>query len=189
MSINSGKNVSADTSSVTGLIHIYEGDGKGKTTAAVGLSVRFAGNGGKVVFTQFLKRNDSGELSVLEQIENICLLRCEKNFGFTFRMTPEEKQEAADYYNLHLTKVLTEAVERQAGLLVLDEVLDAYNSNMISHEVLLKFLNEKPREMEVVLTGRNPAIELLELADYVTFMEKRKHPYDKGIGARKGIEL
>ena len=80
-------------------------------------------------------------------------------------------------------------IRDRAGLLVLDEVLDAYNSNMISHEVLLKFLNEKPREMEVVLTGRNPAIELLELADYVTFMEKRKHPYDKGIGARKGIEL
>lgn len=173
----------------TGLIHIYEGNGKGKTTAAVGLSIRFAGNGGNVLFTQFLKRNDSGELGVLEKIENICLLRCEKNFGFTFRMTPEEKREAADYYNAHLKKVLTEALERQAGLLVLDEVLDAYNSDMISHEVLLTFLKEKPQEIEVVLTGRNPAEELLELADYVTYMEKRKHPYDKGICARQGIEL
>lgn len=187
MSINSDKNTNTDKN--TGMIHIYEGDGKGKTTAATGLSVRFAGTGGKVVFTQFLKRNDSGELVILEQIENICLLRCEKSFGFTFRMTPEKKQEAAEYYNAHLKKVLAEAVEKQAGLLVLDEVLDAYNSDMISHEVLLKFLKEKPQEMEVVLTGRNPAEELLELADYVTFMEKRKHPYDKGIGARKGIEL
>lgn len=172
----------------TGMIHIYEGDGKGKTTAAVGLSVRFAGTGGKVLFTQFLKRNDSAELCILEQIENICLLRCEKNFGFTFRMTPEEKKEAAEYYNAHLKKVLDEATERQVGLLVLDEVLDAYNSNMISHEVLVNFLAEKPQDMEVVLTGRSPAEELLELADYVTYMEKRKHPYDKGINARKGIE-
>lgn len=183
MSINTGFNKN------TGLIHIYEGDGKGKTTAAVGLSIRFAGNGGKVVFTQFLKRNDSGELCILEQIENICLLRCEKSFGFTFRMTAEQKQEAAEYYNEHLKKVLKEAVEKRAGLLVLDEVLDADNSHMISHEVLLTFLKEKPQEMEVVLTGRTPAEEFIELADYVTYMEKRKHPYDKGIGARTGIEL
>lgn len=187
MSINSDRNISADRRQ--GMIHIYEGNGKGKTTAAVGLSVRFAGNGGKVLFTQFLKRNDSGELAMLEQIENICLLRCEKSFGFTFRMTSEEKAEASAYYNTHLEKTLAEAVKRQTGLLVLDEVLDAYNSDMINHELLLNFLKEKPQEMEIVLTGRNPAEELLELADYVTYMEKRKHPYDRGIGARAGIEL
>lgn len=172
-----------------GLIHIYEGDGKGKTTAAVGLSVRFAGNGGKVLFAQFLKRNDSGELNILEQIENICLLRCEKSFGFTFRMTKEQKEEAAAYYNDYLEKVLANAAKQRIGLLVLDEVLDAYNSNMISHEVLLNFLKGKPQETEVVMTGRNPNEELLKLADYVTYMEKRKHPYDKGIAARKGIEV
>ncbi len=172
-----------------GLIHIYEGDGKGKTTAAVGLSVRFVGNGGKVLFAQFLKRNDSGELKVLEQIEDICLLRCEKSFGFTFRMNKEQKKQAADYYNDYMEKALADAKEQQIGLLILDEVLDAYNSNMINHEKLLKFLKEKPEEMEVVLTGRDPAEELLELADYVTYMKKKKHPYDKGIAARKGIEL
>lgn len=193
MSINSDKNTSEDKNISenrnTGMIHIYEGNGKGKTTAAVGLSVRFAGNGGKVLFTQFLKRNDSGELAVLEQIENICLLRCEKSFGFTFRMTPEERTEASAYYNTHLEKTLAEAVKSQTGLLVLDEVLDAYNSDMIKHPVLLNFLREKPQEMEVVLTGRNPAEELLELADYVTYMEKRKHPYDRGVRARQGIEV
>lgn len=173
----------------TGLIHIYEGNGKGKTTAAIGLSVRFAGTGGKVLFTQFLKRNDSGELSILEQVDHIRLLRCEESFGFTFQMTPEEKRKAADYYNLHLTKVLDEALKQKPGLLVLDEVLDACNSEMINQDLLIRFLQEKPQELEVVLTGRNPAKELLELADYVTYMEKRKHPYDRGIGARKGIEL
>lgn len=172
-----------------GCIHIYEGDGKGKTTAAVGLGIRYAGTGGRVLFTQFLKRNDSGELNILEQIENIYLLRCEKNFGFTFRMTPEEKEIAAIYYNAHLKKVLTEAVENEIGLLVLDEVIDACNHNLIEQKELQYFLKEKPQKMEVVLTGRKPAEELLELADYVTYMEKRKHPYDKGMGARKGIEL
>jgi len=150
MSINSDKNASEDKNISenrnTGMIHIYEGNGKGKTTAAVGLSVRFAGNGGKVLFTQFLKRNDSGELAVLEQIENICLLRCEKSFGFTFQMTPEERAEASAYYNTHLEKTLAEAVKSQTGLLVLDEVLDAYNSDMIKHPVLLNFLKEKSAE-------------------------------------------
>lgn len=173
----------------TGLIHIYEGNGKGKTTAAAGLSIRFAGNGGKVLFTQFLKGNNSGELCILEQIENIHLLRCEKSFGFTFRMTLEEKKAAAFYYNNHLEKVLRITEEEQPGLLVLDEVLDACNSEMIRKERLLQFLKEKPEKLEIVLTGRNPAEELLALADYVTYMEKKKHPFDKGIGARKGIEL
>lgn len=172
----------------TGLIHIYEGDGKGKTTAAVGLCVRFAGNGGKAVFTQFLKKNDSGELAILEQIEQIHVIRCEKSFGFTFQMTEEEKKEACAYYSHHLMRVLNQAEEQEAGLLVLDEAAAVYEHGLVNREVLLEFLKKKPEYMEVVLTGRNPAPELLKLADYVTYMEKRKHPYDKGIGARRGIE-
>lgn len=202
-----------------GLIHIYEGDGKGKTTAAVGLSVRFAGNGGKVIFTQFLKGNNSSELQVLEKIENIQVVRCEKSFGFTFQMTPEEKLEAAEYYTAHLRNVLTQVrnltreyknkrqekfskkesekseqkkeVENAgspAFLLILDEIMSAYNQKMVDRQELLHFLNEKPDNLEVVLTGRNPALELIELADYVTTMEKRKHPYEQGISARAGIE-
>lgn len=202
-----------------GLIHIYTGDGKGKTTAAVGLAVRFAGNGGTVVFTQFLKGNNSSELSILEAMEHIRLIRCEKSFGFTFRMTEEEKKAASEYYSAHLTQVIAKAedlvqtlsghvkekvsdkeVEETAEtlpekpqkqvsiLLILDEIIGAYNQNMVNRQELLTFLKNKPDAIEVVLTGRNPAPELLELADYVTVMEKQKHPYDKGIGARKGIE-
>ena len=78
-----------------GLIHIYEGEGKGKTTAAVGLAVRFAGTGGKVLFAQFLKKNNSGELKSLQEIRDVELMLCSRHFGFTFQMTPEEKQEAA----------------------------------------------------------------------------------------------
>lgn len=176
-----------------GLIHIYEGEGKGKTTAAVGLAVRFAGAGGHVLFTQFLKKNTSGELAVFEKVEAIQLLLCEKNFGFTFRMTPEEKREAVVCYSAHLHRVL--AAARQMAdqyptgiLLVLDEVLAAYHQNMINRQELLDFLKEKPENLELVMTGRNPAPELLEFADYVTVMEKKKHPYDREIGARRGVE-
>ncbi len=194
-----------------GLIHIYEGEGKGKTTAAIGLAVRFAGAGGNVLFTQFLKKNTSGELAVLKKAEKIQLLLCEKNFGFTFQMTPEEKQEAAACYSGHLQKVLAAAgqmaersrtgeMEHREGepktdhrtapgiLLVLDEILAVYNQNMINRQELLNFLKEKPENLELVMTGRNPAPELLEFADYVTVMEKKKHPYDRKIGARRGIE-
>lgn len=172
-----------------GMIHLYEGDGKGKTTAAIGLAIRFAGNGGRVIFTQFLKDNTSKELTVLEQIPQIHLIRCDKTFGFTFHMIPEEKKEAGDYYSEHLKNVLETAKREQVGLLVLDEIAVAYSKNMIEREVLLSFLKNKPDDMEVVLTGREPREELRECADYITYMEKRKHPYDQGIGARRGIEL
>ena len=172
----------------SGLIHIYEGDGKGKTTAAVGLSIRYAGSGGKVIFTQFLKQNDSGELAVLEQIEGIKLVRCDRSFGFTFQMTQEQREEAAAYYEAHLQRVLEMARKEEKGLLVLDEAIGACAAGMILEEELLEFLKHKPAGLEVVLTGRNPSVRLLEIADYVTVMQKKKHPYDRGIQARKGIE-
>ena len=172
-----------------GRIHIYEGEGRGKTTAAVGLAVRFAGTGGNVLFTQFLKKNDSGELKILIGIPNVELILCEQNFGFTFQMTPERKQEAAAYYSGHLSRVLAAAKQMEGrSLLVLDEILAAYNQNMVRQQELLDFLREKPENLEIVLTGRNPAPELSAFADYITAMEKKKHPFDDGVPARQGIE-
>ncbi|MFP3153068.1 cob(I)yrinic acid a,c-diamide adenosyltransferase [Lachnospiraceae bacterium ZAX-1] len=171
-----------------GLIHIYEGDGKGKTSAGVGLSVRCAGSGQRVIYTQFLKDNLSSELNVLKQIENIHLIPCEKSFGFTFAMTPQQKEEATQYYTDHLKKVIETAIKEQCRLIVLDEIIASYNLNMIKQEDLISFLKNKPQEMEVVMTGRDPAEELVELADYVSRIVKVKHPFDQGIPARKGIE-
>ena len=193
-----GQNSSADRKR---LIHIYEGEGKGKTTAAVGLAVRFAGTGGSVLFAQFLKKNNSGELKILQEIREVRLMLCERSFGFTFQMSPEETQEAAAYYSGYLHDVLAAArsmadMETEGGnkektqgiLLILDEILAAYRQNMVDRQELLHFLEEKPENLEIVLTGRYPASELSALADYITVMEKKKHPYDKGISARQGIE-
>lgn len=184
-----------------GLIHIYEGEGKGKTTAAVGLAVRFAGTGGKVLFAQFLKKNNSGELKSLQEIREVELMLCSRHFGFTFQMTSEEKQEAAAYYKGYLHDVLEAAQNMAAGepnpegqrksqgiLLVLDEILAACHHHMVDCRELLNFLKEKPKNLEIVMTGRNPAPELSALADYITVMQKKKHPYDAGISARQGIE-
>ncbi len=171
-----------------GLIHIYEGNGKGKTTAGVGLALRCAGHGFPVVYSQFLKDGSSGEIGLLRQIPQITVMVNEKSFGFTFRMNEEQKKEATGSYETLLESVIRQTVSGGCRLLVLDEVLDACNCGMVSTERLVDFLKQKPEELEVVMTGRNPAQELVELADYITYMKKIKHPFDRGIYAREGIE-
>ena len=170
------------------LIHIYTGDGKGKTTAAVGLSIRYAGCGGKVLFSQFLKDNKSSELNILDKIDAIQLVLCDESFGFYSKMNDETKEKAKAVYGQFLRKIIDMATNQDVQMLVLDEVISAYNFNLIDREYLLEFLRNKPDQLEVIMTGRNPAKELLELADYVSEIVKVKHPYDKGIHARVGIE-
>lgn len=174
---------------MSGLIHIYEGDGKGKTSAGVGLAVRCAGSGQKVLYTQFLKDDQSNELKVLEQIAGITVERCKENFGFSFQMTPEVKERAKQYYTGHFRKVTKLAVEGNYRLLVMDELIATYNLNMVEQAEVVEFLKNKPQELEVVMTGRDPASELVELANYVSRIVKVKHPFDQGIPARVGIEM
>lgn len=169
-----------------GLIHIYCGDGKGKTTAAIGLAVRAAGSGKKVLLLQFFKDGKSSEFSALAHVPGIETVPQTRTFGFSWTLTPEEKEEARSYY----AGLLEEAFRRAGGfdLLVLDEAMSACTTGMIDEARLLALLAGKPAELEVVLTGRNPSQALLDAADYVTEMKKIKHPYERGIAARKGIE-
>ena len=171
-----------------GCIHIYTGDGKGKTTACVGLSVRLAGAGEKVVFTQFLKDNTSSEISVISSLPNVEFVPNDRTFGFTFLMTEEEKKDAAEYYRKHFQQAVDKAIELDARMLVLDEIISVYNEGLVDREEVCKFLKEKSPRLEVVLSGRDPAGELIDLADYVTEAKKIKHPFDAGMPARKGIE-
>ena len=170
-----------------GLIHIYCGDGKGKTTAAVGLSVRAAGCGRRVVFAQFFKDGNSGECCVLEKLPNIIFLRPEKSFGFFWTLSEAEKAEAKDFYTSHLERAINLA--KDADLLVLDEAMSACKNGMVDEGALLTFLRNKPEKLEVVLTGRDPSPAMQDAADYVTEMKKIKHPFDRGIPARKGVEF
>ncbi len=169
-----------------GLIHLYCGDGKGKSTAAVGLSVRAAGAGRKVVFCQFFKDGTSSELRILRTLPEAEVLVCEKHFGRFRNMSEAEKTEAKEAYRA----LLETALEKAAGaqLLVLDEAVSACNHGILSEERLLGFLRSRPEELEVVLTGRDPSEALQSAADYVTEMRKLRHPFDRGITAREGIE-
>lgn len=170
-----------------GKIHIYTGDGKGKTTAAMGLAVRAAGSGMKVYIAQLLKDGSSSELNILRKIENITCHSCEKNFGFIKYMNQETLKEAKEYYRKYFREVIDEA--KSVDLLVLDEFMAAYQYDMIDREEALYFLKNKPKNLEIVLTGRNVPSEIAHLADYLTDCKMVKHPYTQGLPARKGIEL
>ena len=170
-----------------GLIHIYCGDGKGKTTAAVGLAVRAAGAGKQVIFTQFFKDGSSCEIQCLKQLDHITTMHCTKPHGLFFRMNDTQKAQASMDYSQLLQDALQAA--ETADLLILDEIISACNHKTVNEQIVVDFLRQKPETLEVVLTGRNPSEPLLELAHYVTEMCKIKHPFDCGIPARKGIEF
>lgn len=170
-----------------GLIHLYFGEGKGKTTAAVGLAVRAAGNGNKVLVAQFLKGRPSGELAVLEGLPGVSVLRGKPLAKFSWEMSGEEKADVRRSHDAMLASIIERAGELE--LLVLDEALGACRTGLLDEEALLRFLRGKPEGLEVVLTGRDPSEEMLDIADYATEMKKIKHPYDQGIGARKGVEF
>ena len=171
----------------TGRIHIYFGDGKGKTTAAVGQAVRAAGHGFRVLFFQFLKDNSSNERKILEQISNITCLPGREQVKFVSRMNGDEKAELLHYNN----KALDEIVKfcSPFDLLVMVEALCAVGLKVLSEEKLISFLQHKPRGLEIVLTGHQVSDRMKEIADYATEMHKIKHPYDLGKLAREGIEF
>lgn len=171
-----------------GCIHIYCGDGKGKTTAAVGLAVRAAGRKKKILISRFLKTDDSGEVAVLDRIPGITVAPCRKTFGFYFQMTDKQKAEAKEYYSQMFDAVWERAVADSFDMVVLDEIMAACNYGLVDEEKVQKALEEKPEKMEVVMTGRNPSEGFLRLADYVSEIQKKKHPFDEGVAAREGIE-
>lgn len=171
-----------------GLVHIYYGDGKGKTSAAIGLAIRAAGHGLNVLILQLLKTQYTGELNILDNIPNIRILRGKGVSDFSFSMTDEQKKICTATHNYNLGNIIEDARGGSVDLLILDEVIGAYNRELLDRRMLINFIKNKPAQMELVLTGRNPPPELLELADYASEIKKIKHPFDNGIGARLGIE-
>lgn len=167
------------------MLHLYCGNGKGKTTAAMGLALRAAGRGKRVVIAQFLKGADSGERFALAQLPQVTLLPVPDTVKFSFRMTEEERHMEAQRYQDLLEQIHREA--QSCFLLVLDEACAAVNTGLLPLEDLLSCLDGL--ECEVVLTGRDPAPQLVERADYITSMEAVRHPFEQGISARKGIEF
>ena len=166
-----------------GLIHLYWGEGKGKTTAAMGLALRALGNGKRVVIVQFLKGGDSGEIPLLRSL-GATVYRGKSGQKFVYQMSEAEKAQTRDMQTENLRRALADT----ADLLILDEACAACRLNMVEESQLRQAVLEKPMEQELVLTGREPADWMREAADYSTEMRCHRHPLEQGIGARKGVE-
>lgn len=169
-------------------IHIYCGDGKGKTTAAAGLTARMAGYGKKVLFVQFFKGGETGEIKLFASLPQVQILRSEKQFPFTFQMNEEQKRELLEVHNGLLRQALEKCRREELDLVVLDEVFGAVQESLLDEALLREFLSEQRNRLEIVMTGRTPPEAYLDQADYVTEMTPRKHPYEQGLNARKGVE-
>ena len=172
----------------TGLIHIYCGDGKGKTTTGMGLCARAAGYGYRVLIYQFMKDNSTSERSLLKLSENVTIVDGLAQEKFSFQMTPEEKRQHRAFYERQLQLVTQKAAEEHYDVLFLDEAIYTIGAGLLDEALLLDFLKNKPQQLEVILTGQGPSQALMDAADYVSEIRKIKHPFDRGMAARKGIE-
>lgn len=169
------------------MIQLYMGDGKGKTTAAAGQAVRGAGSGFRVIFSQFMKGNDTGELHSLKLLGNLRILRSEKEFGFYNTLTETEKEELTGIHNKILDQILAAAEAGECDMVILDEITYPVGWGLVDEQRLRRLLAMGDR-LEIVMTGRDPAEFLTGCADYITEMKCIRHPYQKGVPARKGIE-
>ena len=168
----------------TGLFHLYEGDGKGKTTAAMGLALRALGAGQSVVIVQFLKGTETAEIPLLAQL-GAHVFRGVAGDKFVFQMTPDERMQTRTTQDENLRQALTHPCD----LLILDEACSACQLGMVDEELLQTAILHRPSNCEVVATGRSPAQWMVDAANYHTAMTCHRHPYARGIPARKGIEF
>lgn len=172
-----------------GYVQVYTGNGKGKTTAAVGQGIRAAGNNLKVYMLQFLKTDPSGELEIAKLIgERFQIFRFESRKGFFWTLNDEEKavlkKEVATAYNFAL-KVIK---NKSCDVFILDEIMGILSNKLLTEEQVIYLIDNKPVNMELILTGRNVPDSIMEKADLVTEMKDIKHYMQKGVCAREGIE-
>ncbi len=171
---------------VLGLVQIYTGDGKGKTTAALGLALRAAGHGMRTYIGQFMKGQDYGELAGARLLAPYLTIEQygRPSFVHLHRATPQDVRLAHE----GLEKARAAMQSGDYAIVVLDEVCVALHFGLLEVGEVLAFLEEKPKGVELVLTGRRAPEELVARADLVTEMREVKHPYQQGIPARRGIE-
>jgi len=168
-----------------GLIIVHTGNGKGKTTAAIGTAFRAVGVGFQVKMIQFIKGSwDYGELHAAQKLGNFEIVPMGE--GFTW----ETKDRERDTKIAHETwEACREAIERnEHDLLIFDEINNTMALGYLDVDVVIDVLKEKPKDMHVILTGRDAPQELIDLADLVTEMKEVKHPFNDGIYAQRGIE-
>lgn len=168
-----------------GLIHVYTGNGKGKTTAAIGLGVRAAGDGLKVLMIQFMKGRHYSELDALQHLKNFTVVQFGRD-EFVSKEHPEQIDiDLAQKGFVHAKDII---YNHSYDLVILDEINVAVDYQLIAIDDVLSLLKEKPESVELVLTGRHASPEVIKRADVVSEILEIKHPYQKGVLSRKGID-
>ena len=169
-----------------GLVQVYTGSGKGKTSAAFGLALRATGRGLKVYVIQFIKGGfDYGELHVVDRLPNLTLKAFGRGKFITSKPPEKEDVRLAE----EALKLAEETIgSREFDVVVLDEINVALYLKLIELQKVVEIIKKKPENVESVLTGRNAPEEIIELADLVTELKEIKHPFSRGFHARKGIE-
>ena len=175
---------------MNGLVHVYTGDGKGKSTAALGQVLRSLGYGLRAYIVQFLKSDEllSGEMKALDRFhDNVRLVRYHQVHPMF------DPGVDVDQLRASVSEALDEArkamLSANYDIIVLDEINNAVAEGFTEVKTVVEFISSKPKEVELILTGRSAAQEIVELADYVTEMRCVKHPFERGIPARRGIEF
>lgn len=170
-----------------GLVQVYTGDGKGKTTAALGQALRAIGRGLNVYMAQFVKGQETGELSAAAMLSPHLVIR---QFGlgrFIIGRAPNTEELAMAQQGW--TEVVNAIQSDQYDIIILDEISHGIRVGLINLELVLQIINKRPRHIELILTGRNMPTEITDAADLVTEMVALKHPFDQGVESRKGIEF
>lgn len=170
-----------------GLVQVYTGNGKGKTTSALGLAMRALGHGASVSVIQFMKGwNDYGELITASKLDGLEIIQTGRpDYVYKGKEQPEDYSEA----KRGMETALGVMNSGKCDMLILDEINVALEYGLIPLESVMELIKMKPYEMELVLTGRGAHGDIVEIADLVTEMRELKHPYNEGISARRGIEF
>ncbi len=171
-----------------GLMHLYTGDGKGKTTCSMGLALRFLGHGRRVLIAQYIKNGHSGEIDALRSFENALIADMPQVCKFTFQMTESELNKCRQENDAACAR-LTDIIEKfKPELTVLDEIAAAVSLGVLGEAAALSVIDAALETGEVCATGFKAPECLIERADYISEIAKRRHPFDKGIGARECVE-
>ena len=169
-------------------LHLYTGDGKGKTSAAMGLALRMLGHGQPVVIAQFMKDGTSGELRAIKSLPRVHIFEGARMKGFVFRMTEPQLEEARRSQTEAVNRLIGEIIQWEPRLTVLDELSVAIATRLIHEEDAWRLIDTALRFGDTAVTGRYASARLEEKADYVSRIEAVKHPFNEGQPAREGIE-
>lgn len=172
-----------------GYVQIYTGNGKGKTTAALGLALRAAGHNFNVKIVQFLKGGVTGELNSVKKLDTVELLRVSDANKYVWKLSPQEKKDMQEKSLEMFDRIKTWFKNDEIDILILDEIMAAIKYDIVSIDDVLSLLDARPQTIEVIMTGRDVPQELFECAHLVSEIKNAKHYYNAGVKARKGIEF